>query len=170
MKYYFPHTDSCFVCSENIPNGLRLKCYYENGVVKLECFANDAICGYMGIVHGGIIATILDEVMTWAAFAFSESRRLFSTREMDIKYKKPVIINKNYIALAEFHNERKGIIYIKGSFIDTDGTIYVQSKGSYVPMDEKRSFDGLKMSEFDKDLTYHPKVLKVFKDLNIDKP
>lgn len=170
MKYYFPHVDSCFVCSDNIPTGLHLKSYYEDGVVKLDCFASESIGGYIGIVHGGIIATMLDEVMTWAAFAFSEHMRLFFTREMNIKYKKPVVVNNSYIALAEYHSERKGIIFIKGSFVDTCGGVYVQSKASYMPMDMERTFNGLKASRFDKNLTYHPKILKFFKDLHIDKP
>lgn len=169
MKLFFPHTDSCFVCGDDVPNGLHLKSYYEDGVAKLEFFAIDGIGGYKGVVHGGIIATILDEVMTWASFAFSDYMRLFFTREMVVKYKKPVVMNENYLAVAEFQDEKKGIIFVRSSLQDSACNIYAQSKASYFPMDEEMSLKGLRASRFDNKLVYHPKILQFFKDLNIDK-
>jgi acyl-coenzyme A thioesterase PaaI-like protein len=169
MKLYFPHTDSCFVCGDDVPNGLHLKSFYEDGFVKIEFSAFDGIGGYMGVVHGGIVATILDEVMTWSSFVFSSYMRLFYTREMSIKYKKPVTMNKNYVAISEFMYEKKSIIFVRGYIQDLSGNIHVQSKASYFPMDEEKSIKGLKASRFVKNLTYHPKILQFYKDLNIDK-
>jgi uncharacterized protein (TIGR00369 family) len=170
MRLYFPHTDSCFVCGEDLPNGLHLKSFYEDGVVKIEFSAFDGIGGYMGVVHGGIVATILDEVMTWASFAFSGYMRLFYTREMDIKYERPVSMGDKYTAVSEYMYEKKGIIFVKSHIQNSEGNIYSQAKASYFPMDEEKSIKGLKCSRFSKELTYHPKILQFFKDLNIDKP
>ena len=56
---------NCFACGSNNGSGLRLKFYkHEDGSVWGDFFADPKFEGYSGIVHGGIIATMLDSAMT----------------------------------------------------------------------------------------------------------
>lgn len=56
---------NCFACSSNNGLGLRLQFHkQEDGSVSGNFFADQKFEGYSGIVHGGIIATLLDSAMT----------------------------------------------------------------------------------------------------------
>src|SRR4030043_613853 len=56
---------NCFACGSNDGIGLGLKFYkHEDGAVFGTFFADPKYEGYSGIIHGGIIATLLDSAMT----------------------------------------------------------------------------------------------------------
>jgi len=78
----------CFVCSEGHPHGLALRFHHtEDGVACLTTIS-DAFCGFDGMVHGGIISTLMDEAAAYALFA--RHGRLGVTREMSTRFLKPV--------------------------------------------------------------------------------
>ena len=51
----------------------------------------DHLCGWSNIAHGGVITTILDEIMSWAALHFL--KRITMTKSMEIEFIKPVYIH-----------------------------------------------------------------------------
>ena len=51
-----------------------------------------------GNVHGGVLATILDETMSWAVIAATQ--KLMLTRGMDVRYLKPVMIGTKITAIG----------------------------------------------------------------------
>ncbi|MDI7260991.1 MAG: PaaI family thioesterase, partial [Thermodesulfobacteriota bacterium] len=56
---------NCFACGSNDGMGLGLKFYkHEDGTVFGNFFADPKFEGYSGIIHGGIVATLLDSAMT----------------------------------------------------------------------------------------------------------
>jgi uncharacterized protein (TIGR00369 family) len=56
---------NCFACGTNNGLGLGLKFYkHEDGAVFGNFFADPKFEGYSGIIHGGIVATLLDSAMT----------------------------------------------------------------------------------------------------------
>ena len=56
---------NCFACGSNNGMGLGLKFYKnEDGTIFGNFFADPKYEGYSGIVHGGIVATLLDSAMT----------------------------------------------------------------------------------------------------------
>jgi len=56
---------NCFACGSNNGMGLGLKFYkHEDGTVFGNFFADPKFEGYSGIIHGGIVATLLDSAMT----------------------------------------------------------------------------------------------------------
>jgi hypothetical protein len=59
-----PNSDYCFVCGRNNPKGLYMQ-FYDNGrdEVHAHYMIPDHYQGYPGVVHGGVIAAILDEVV-----------------------------------------------------------------------------------------------------------
>ena len=56
-------TDRCFVCGPHNPLGLRLRFVEQDGAHTGEFRPTDLHVGYEGIVHGGILAAVLDDVM-----------------------------------------------------------------------------------------------------------
>ena len=72
------------------PIGLNLEFYSLSDVVFSKITLDKVYEGWQNMAHGGIISTLLDEVMAWAIFY---SKRIpFVTRKIEIKYIKPVLI------------------------------------------------------------------------------
>lgn len=79
---------TCFVCSPGHPHGLGLRFHHtEDGVVCLTT-VSASFCGFDGMVHGGIISTLMDETAAYALFA--RYGKLGVTRELTTRFLKPV--------------------------------------------------------------------------------
>ena len=85
-----PNANDCFVCGRNNPHGLHMT-FYDNGEdeVIADYTVPDAYQGYPGIVHGGIVAAMLDEVVGRVAMIGDHHHFMMSVR-MDVKYRHPV--------------------------------------------------------------------------------
>jgi uncharacterized protein (TIGR00369 family) len=79
---------SCFVCSEGHPHGLGLRFHHTQDGVACDCTVSDSFCGFDGMVHGGIISTLMDEAAAYALFA--RHGKLGVTRDMSTRFLKPV--------------------------------------------------------------------------------
>ena len=63
------HEGRCFGCGPANPSGLKLRFYETDDGVESEYVVPSDLDGAPGIVHGGIQATLLDEVMCMTAYA-----------------------------------------------------------------------------------------------------
>ncbi len=79
---------NCFACGSNDETGLGLKFYKnEDGAVFGNFFADPKYEGYSGIIHGGIIATLLDSAMTHCLLMKGVPAL---TGRLSIKYSTPI--------------------------------------------------------------------------------
>ena len=78
----------CFVCGPDNPEGLRITFRLEDGICKAEYTPNPNQCGYDGITHGGILFSLLDDVM--ANWLFLQGERAFTAR-CEIRYREPAM-------------------------------------------------------------------------------
>lgn len=85
----------CFICGLENPVGLHLHIYeVEPGVVETSYTAPDHFQGYPGVLHGGIVAAILDEVSGRAHMGPPEAPRFMYTGRLEVKYRKNVPIGR----------------------------------------------------------------------------
>jgi acyl-coenzyme A thioesterase PaaI-like protein len=90
-----PNSKMCFICGLENPVGLRLRVYeVEPGVVESVYTAPEHFQGYPGVLHGGIIATIIDEISGRALMGPVENPRFMFTAHLEVKYRKNVPIGK----------------------------------------------------------------------------
>mgnify|MGYP000713562418 CR=1 FL=1 len=89
-----PNSLHCFVCGLANPFGLHLR-FYDNGAgeVVAEFTAPEHFQGYPGVVHGGIVAAMLDEIAGRAHMGGSPPRFMFTAR-MDIRYRQNVPVGQ----------------------------------------------------------------------------
>jgi uncharacterized protein (TIGR00369 family) len=81
----------CFGCSPTNPHGLRLQfSIAEDRTVLCETHVSEFYEGPPGYLHGGIIATLLDEAMSKANRAHGVTAM---TRQMNVEYLRPVPSN-----------------------------------------------------------------------------
>ena len=83
----FPDDGGCFGCSASNPAGLQLGFVRDGDVIRSHVRVPDRFHGAPGVVHGGIVATLLDEI-SCAAIFFGRNRRVV-TGELGVRYSAP---------------------------------------------------------------------------------
>ena len=94
-----PHTRSCFVCGESNPSGLKLRFETDGRIVQTRFVPRAEHIGFKQTVHGGLIATLLDEIMVWACAV--QTRRFAFCAELNVRFLNPVRPNEEVLALGE---------------------------------------------------------------------
>ena len=86
----------CFICGLENPVGLHLHIYEtEPGIVESTYYAPDHFQGYPGVLHGGIVAAIIDEISGRALMGGDPiNPRFMFTAKLEVKYRKNVPVGK----------------------------------------------------------------------------
>ncbi|MCW5892964.1 MAG: PaaI family thioesterase [bacterium] len=82
----FTEDGGCFGCSQTNPSGLRMRFRRRGEGVHAAYTVADQFHGAPGVVHGGIVATLLDEVSCVAIFALSD--HWVVTGEITVRYER----------------------------------------------------------------------------------
>jgi acyl-coenzyme A thioesterase PaaI-like protein len=123
-----PTSLSCFVCGIKNDAGLHMH-FYDIGPGEVEALytVDKRYQGYPGIVHGGILAAMMDEV-TGRVFMQGEIPRFMVTAELKLRYRKPVPIDVplklHGIAIKDNGRVGKAI----GTIQNMDGETLVESE------------------------------------------
>lgn len=90
-----PNSHMCFICGLQNPVGLKLRVReVEPGRVESTFTAPEHFQGYPGILHGGIIAAIIDEISGRAWMGPADNPRFMYTAKLEVIYRKHVPIGK----------------------------------------------------------------------------
>jgi uncharacterized protein (TIGR00369 family) len=130
-----PHTASCFVCGERNGSGLNLRFETDGKIVRAKFLPRPEHIGFKQTVHGGIIATVLDEIMVWACAV--QTRRFGYCAELSVRFLSPLRPGVETIATAELvANRRDKLFEAKGELRETSGQLLATSTGKYLPIKE----------------------------------
>ena len=117
----------CFGCGQANEQGLRMRFVrYPDGTVESRHQTEPHHCGVDTVVHGGIQATLLDEVMGVAAqlgLGDTESNAPCVTAEMQLAYRRPVLIADEVVARARLTSVDGRDLHVEGAIVSTDGTV-----------------------------------------------
>ena len=128
-----PHTHSCFVCGESNAVGLKLRFTTDGRTVHTRFRLRSAHIGFRGVVHGGILTTVLDEIMVWAC-AVPTGQFAFCA-ELTVRFLNPVRPDDEIIATGELLANRKNRIFeAKGVLANSSGRPYAEATGKYLPI------------------------------------
>ena len=128
-----PHTRSCFVCGEANPFGLRLRSETDGKLVRATFIPRPEHIGFKGVVHGGLIATVLDEIMVWACAV--TTRRFAFCAEMNVRFLNPMPPGAVVQLTGELTADRKGRIFeAKGTAQDAGELRLAEATGKYLPL------------------------------------
>ena len=86
--------NNCFVCGPSNPIGLRIKFRLDGDVCRGEFRPGENHVGYSNITHGGIIFSLLDDVM--ANWLFLKNQ-IAQTAKCELRYRKPLPIDETVI-------------------------------------------------------------------------
>lgn len=118
----------CFVCGEKNPIGLklRLRTDAERGESSAEVTFRDDFQGWTKVVHGGLLATVLDEAMIYAAGA---TGRLCVTGEITVRFVKPASTGVPYTLKGRFLEDKGRVVLAESELLDADGGQLARASG-----------------------------------------
>ena len=119
----------CFVCGPKNPIGLKLKFHFNGKTIKTEFISKKEHQGYLNIVHGGIISTLLDEAMVKLALAMDIP---VVTAQMDIRLRKPLNIGEKIIVEAEILNNTTKLLEAYAKAITMNNVLIADAKGKLI--------------------------------------
>ena len=136
-----PEGHHCFACGTANPIGLDLKFYRLGDAVCSDITLEKVYEGWDNLAHGGIVSTLLDEVMSWAIMY---SKKVFLvTRNMHIKYIKPVLIGTPLTVTGRLTDDSEPPkIRAKAEIRDAQGRLFVRSRAEFVEV-PKKDFDSV---------------------------
>ena len=128
-----PHTHHCFVCGESNAVGLKLRFTTDGRVVHTRFRLSAAHIGFRGVVHGGILTTVLDEIMVWAC-AVPTGQFAFCA-ELTVRFLSPVRPDDEIIATGELLTNRKNRIFEATAVLaNPAGQPFAEATGKYLPI------------------------------------
>ncbi len=123
-----PH--ACFACGELNVHGLHLVLHVAEDACWTELALRPEFQGWEGIAHGGIVATILDEVMGWA-LASADSWGY--TARLAIEYRRPVPIGTRIRGEGRVVERRRRLLTTTARLVDPiSGDVYATAEALYV--------------------------------------
>ncbi len=134
-----PSYEKCFFCGRD-SKGLRLRIEYAEGACSCDFVVDDAFQGFHGVLHGGIVSGILDEIMWWTVFM--ETGKICVTWKMDVEFRKAIFCGKAYRAIGKYRDIAHGNYHVFGSIEDNSGKVCASANGVF------REAKGVKKDEF----------------------
>jgi uncharacterized protein (TIGR00369 family) len=114
--------DTCFGCGQANHSGLRMRFRRTADGAEADYVVPDAYNGAPGVVHGGIQAALLDEVMGICAHAAYPDERVV-TADLRLRYRRPVATNSPLTIRARISREEGPSLFIDGEIVDEAGDI-----------------------------------------------
>lgn len=129
-----PH--HCFACGTTNVHGLGLVLHVEPASSWTEVTLRRDFQGWDGIAHGGIIATLLDEVMAWSLAGGDDWG---VTARMAVQFRRPVPIGVPLRVEGRIATRRRRLIETTAQLLTVaDGELLATATGTYVSADDER--------------------------------
>jgi len=114
----------CFGCGRDNTIGLKLEFHQEGESVRAEFIPGELYQGWPGVVHGGLICTMLDEVIGYAA----GYQGLYAvTVKMEVCYRKPAMIGQRLLLCARVESVSGRTVVCDGEIQLEDGTLIAEA-------------------------------------------
>ncbi len=124
----------CFACGRDNPIGLQLDGFRrDEGEVVAPFTPRPEYGGFHGVLHGGIVATALDEIMAWSAML--EAGVFVYTGTMDVKFRAPAPVGATYELRGRLDERRGRRLLLSGSMRAGDRVV-AEGSGLYLVKEE----------------------------------
>jgi len=128
-----PHTRSCFVCGEANPAGLKLQFETDGRMVQTRFVPRPEHVGFRQTVHGGLTATLLDEIMVWACAV--QTKRFAFCAELNVRFLSVVRPGETLVARGELVSNRRGKLFEARAELRNEADLALATAtGKYLPI------------------------------------
>lgn len=125
----------CFACGKDNPDGLQVKFEYpQPGICRAEFTPPRKFQGWQGILHGGIVSTLLDEALAHAVGGAERGGGGSGavTAEITVRFKRPVPIGQIVILEGRVIQDRGKMVECGSSLKDMAGVVLVSAAGKLI--------------------------------------
>lgn len=124
----------CFACGKDNPYGLHMEFTDEGEDYVCRWHPQPHHQGWHKILHGGLVSTVLDEVMTWRLV----SRGIHAvTAEMTVRLKAPTPLDQELTIRARLVSQRRRFYETEAEITLPDGTVTATATAKYVAMERE---------------------------------
>lgn len=121
---------NCFGCSPDNKHGLQMEFFEDKEYIVCNWEPKNYLQGYVNVLHGGIQATLLDEIANWVVNIKLKTAGV--TYNMDINLKKPLYLNKSpFLIRASLVEQKRKVAVIHAELFDADKTLCAEGKIQY---------------------------------------
>lgn len=132
VKEKLPGEAYCFACGPENPIGLHLDFHFVADKYVAEKNLSREYQSYDGVVHGGIVTTMLDEAM--GGFLYSTGEKAVTAR-LDVRYRKPTPVGADLVITGWEEGRRGSFVNMKATIALTDGTVTAEGSAKMALVD-----------------------------------
>ncbi len=130
----------CFGCDPDSERGLRMEFYEDGDQIVSRWKPRPEFQGWIDTLHGGIQATLADEISSWVIFRKFQTSGV--TSRMEVRYLKPIHTTDDHITLrAEVVRQRRNVIDIEVKIYDSEEELCTEALCIYFTYPKKKAHD-----------------------------
>jgi len=120
----------CFACGPENVHGLKMEFYTDEESLFSDINIPEHLCGWDNLIHGGVISTILDEIMAWTGIYLL--KKVVVTKSMNVEFLKPLYITDKLKAegkIFQINKRTEGVMH--GFIFNQKGDLCAKATGYY---------------------------------------
>ncbi len=129
----FREYNNCFACGSENPVGLKVTPERADGLSRVTWMPTAAYEGYRNVIHGGIVSTLLDEAMAYAALSLVKN---CATAEMTVRFRKPVTTEEEIVLEGRVIERHRRVVHTEAKLVQ-GGVEKATASGKFVCLREK---------------------------------
>ena len=139
-----PQTMTCFGCGHGNPAGVSLKMKTDGKAVYADWSPRQEHAGFSHAVHGGVISTVIDEMMAWACgilggkFAYSV--------DMNVRFHKVIEPGMQVHCIGNLDSNRRGKLFLASAELNIENVTAASGSAKFFPL--KGDQEAMLKSEF----------------------
>ena len=122
--------EHCFGCGKNNKDGLQLDFWFEDDVFITDIVFKEKHVGYPGIAHGGIICSVLDELMASHLYQLGHSAM---TADIQVRFKLPIPLGETIRFRSQVDTLKKRLWALSAQGFLPNGTVAVTARAKMLP-------------------------------------
>lgn len=128
----------CFACGAHNPYGLHMTFHVENDTVVSDLLPQAEHQGFPGVIHGGIVATILDEALNRTSM-LTDTPAWTMTGRLDIRYRRYVPYGPRLRVRARLEKQRGRMVQASGvlTLADDEQAILAEAQGTFMALTQE---------------------------------
>lgn len=125
----------CFVCGQRNPFGLHLVFRVEDQSVVADFQPREEHQGFPGVIHGGIVAALLDETLGRTSL-LGEHPEWTMTGRLEVRYRRYVPYGPLLRVRARLTTERRRVLQASGvlTLSSDDSVVLAEAQGTFLPL------------------------------------
>jgi len=124
----------CYACGEQNQRGLHMRFSREGARTICDYEPCEYQQGFPGRLHGGIVATMIDEAMGWAVYHASAWG---ATARLAVRYRQPVHLDAPLRIEAWVVRDRSKLMELRAEVRDGEGTLLAEGDGTFMKLDRR---------------------------------